>query len=160
MKRGHSFDVVLTMILFGVFALSVLMVLMMGAQSYQGVVTSMKESYEERTCLQYIATKINHYSGENAVTVTEFGDGSALALTETIGGNNYITYIYLYNGYAMELFCEEGINLSPSAGFTIMELEGLTVEEATPNLIYLTCTGSGGTADLFVGLHQGEGVLE
>lgn len=159
MKRGHSLDVLLTLVLFGVFTASVLMVLMMGAQSYQGVVTSMKESYEERTCLQYIATKVAHYSGTDAVTVTEYGDGSALALKETINDNEYITYIYLYQGQAMELFCESDVELDPEAGFSIMDVEGLTIESVSSQLLHLTCTGSGGTAELYVGLHLGEGDL-
>lgn len=159
MKRGHSFDVILTMLLFGVFTCSVLAVLMMGAQSYQGIATTIQESYEERTCLQYIATKITHFSGENAVTVTEFGDGSALALEQTINDNDYITYIYCYNGYAMELFCEKGVYLEPSAGFHIMEVAELSMVAVADNLIHLTCTGSGGSAELFVGL-RGEGGLE
>lgn len=159
MKRGHSWDVVLTMVLFGVFAGSVLLVLMLGAKSYQSVSASMKESYEERTCLQYIATKMGHYSGENAVSVVEFGDGSALALREDIEGCAYVTYLYLYDGYAMELFCEEDLNLAPDAGFYIMEVGDLAFAQVTDALVRLTCTGSGGTAQLYVGLHLGEGDL-
>ena len=160
MKRGHSLDVIMTMVLFGVFAVSILMVLMMGAQSYQGVVTSMKESYEEGTCLQYMATKITHYSGSDAVAVGEFGDGSALLLNETIDGCQYTTYIYLYQGQVMELFCEQGVDLEPEAGFFIMDVEGLTLELVSPQLLSMTCTGSGGTAQLYVALCLGEGGIQ
>lgn len=154
MKKGHSLDAVLTMMLFGLFTGCVLMVLMMGAQSYQGVSTTVKENYEERTCLQYIATKVNHYSGADAVAVTTFGDGAALALYETIDQCDYVTYIYFYDGQVKELFCEWDVVLEPEAGFTIMEVEALEIQAVSQGLISLSCTGSGGTAQLYVGLHQ------
>ena len=157
MRRGHSLDVLLSLVLFCLFAGSVLMVLMLGVESYQGVVQSMEDSYQERTCLQYIATKVNHYSGEHAVTVTQYGDGSALALCETIGGDAYVTYIYTHEGYMMELFCVSGADLDPSAGFKVMDVEGLEFTSVTDNLIYITCSGGGGTADVYVSLHSGEG---
>lgn len=159
MRRGHALDVVLSMVLFGLFAASILMVLMMGAQSYQSVVTSMEEGYEERTCLQYIATKVNHYSGTDAVEVTQFGEGSALALKETIDGYDYVTYIYFHEGQVKELFCECDVVLGPEAGFSVLWVEGFTVDAVDDNLLQLTCTGSGGTAQLFVGLSLGEGGL-
>lgn len=157
MRRGHSFDTVLTLALFGLLAGCLLMVLMLGAKSYQQVVSSMEESYEERTCLQYIATKINHYSGLDAVTVLEFGEGSALALEETIEGCDYVTYLYFYEGRMRELFCETDVELTPEAGFSIMEIQEFHVEEVSDNLLRLSCTGSGGTAQLYVGIHGREG---
>lgn len=156
MKRGHSLDAVLTLVLFSLFTGSVLMVLMMGIQSYQKVATSMKESYEERTCLQYIAAKVDHYSGPDAVTITTLGDGNALALKECIDGSEYITYIYRYNGMAMELFCENGADVTPDWGFPVMSIADLNLEKLTPDLLQISCTGSGGTASLIVELHRGE----
>lgn len=158
MKRGHSLDVVMTLVLFCLFTGSVLMVLMLGVQSYQGVVQSMQESYEERTCLQYIATKIDHYSGIDAVQVGTFGDGSALELHQTIEDCDYITYIYSYQGKAMELFCEHDADLEPEAGFAIMDVVALDVVEVSDDLLQISCTGSGGSASIYVGLHNGEEV--
>lgn len=159
MKRGHSIDVVMTLMLFGLFTASVLMVLMLGIQSYQGVVTAMEESYEERTCLQYIATKVNHYSGEGNVALTQFGDGTALALRETIDGDQYTTYLYHYDGVMMELFCEADATLDPDAGFFVLEMEEFEVTEVSDNLLSITCTGSGGSAQLYVALGEGEVAL-
>lgn len=159
MKRGHSLDVVMTLVLFCLFTGSVLMVLMMGVESYQGVATSMQQSYEERTCLQYIATKIDHYSGTDAVGVGAFGDGDALELRQTIDEIDYITYIYSYQGKAMELFCESDADLDPEAGFVIMDVEALELAQVRPDLLQISCTGSGGSASIYVGLHSGEGDL-
>lgn len=159
MRRGNSVVGIFAMALFGLFAASVLMVLMLGAKSYQGLVTTTKESYEERICLQYIATKVSHYSGDGAVSVTQFGDGGALVLKETLDGWDYVTYLYLHDGQVKELFCEADVELGPDAGFAIMDVEGLTIGLSQENLLYLTCTGSGGTAELYLEIQDGEGEL-
>ncbi len=159
MRRGHSMDTILTLMLFGLFTGCLLMVLMLGAQSYQKVVDTMEESYETRTCLQYIATKVSHYSGEGALEMIRFGEGNALALYETIDDCPYVTYLYLYDGQVMELFCEVDVELSPQAGFSVMAVDDLTIQQVNENLLYLTCTGGDRTAQLYldISLHSGEG---
>lgn len=160
MRRGHSLDTLMTLALFCLFAGSVVMVLMMGVESYQKVSTSMEQSYEERTCLQYIATKVAHYSGEGSVSLTQYGEGTALALEETFDGSAYVTYLYVWDGMAMEMFCEKGVDLDPATGFPIMDVSNLTMEEVTPELLRISCTGSGGTASVLVGLHNGQEVAQ
>jgi hypothetical protein len=158
MRRGHSIDTALTLVLFCVFTVSVLLVLMTGARSYSGVAASMRQSYEERTCLQYITTKLRHCSGAEAVSVAAFGDGPCLALQEQIDGTDYVTYIYLHEGMVKELFCESGVELGPEAGFVVMEVQTLVIEAASPKLLYISCTGpGGGSAETFVALRGGEG---
>lgn len=157
MRRGHSLDVVLTLVLFCLFTGSVLIVLMLGVQTYQGVVASMESSYQERTAVQYIATKVSHYSGEDAVSVTQYGDGSALALQEYFDGEAYITYIYTLDGMLMELFCASDVDLEPNAGFSVFPVEGLELELTTPDLLRIACTDDTGTTRVYVGLHNGEG---
>lgn len=158
MKRGHSFDTVMTLVLFSLFTGAMLLVLMLGVESYQGISASVEQSYQERTCLQYIATKVSHYSGTGAVSVTEFGDGTALVLQESFDGDLYNTYLYEYNGMAMELFCASDVDLGPEAGFEIMAVENLQVEAVTQSLLQISCTGSnGGIATQFVQVHGGEG---
>lgn len=157
MKKQHSFDAIMAMVLFGLFAGAVLMVLLMGTQSYQSVVATTDAGYEAEICLQYMATKAAHYSGEDAVTVVEFGDGSALALTETIDDCDYVTYLYLYDDHLKELLCEAGVTLGPEAGFSIMEAADLSVEQVTSGLLRLSCTEQDGTsAQLYIALHGGE----
>ncbi|MFI3312805.1 MAG: DUF4860 domain-containing protein, partial [Eubacteriales bacterium] len=143
-------------LLFGVFAGAVLMVLILGAQSYQSVEQSIESGYEARTCLQYIATKARHYSGEGSASVTTYGDGDALVLEETIDGFQYLTYIYTHNGHAMELFCEAGVTLEPDAGFVIVAVDDLDIQLVSDGLLHLSCTDDDGEAQLYLTLHTGE----
>lgn len=129
---------------------------MLGAQCYQRIVTTMEDSFETGTCLQYIATKVSHYSGEDAVQLTQFGDGTALALYETIDDCPYVTYLYLHDGQVMELFCEVDVDLPPEGGFPVMAVGDLTIQQVADNLLYLTCTGGDSTAQIYISLHSGE----
>ncbi len=158
MRRGHSLDTLLSLALFGLFAGCLLLVLMLGARSYQGVIDASEGSYAPRTCLQYIATKTSHYSGENAIALTQFGDGDALALYQEIDGCQYVTYLYLHDSQLMELFCEVDVALPPEAGFFIMEISQLQMTLVDDSLLSLSCEEDGISAQLYLQLHLGEGV--
>lgn len=159
MRRGHSLDTPLTLALFGLFTCCLLLVLMLGARSYQGIMEASEGSYTPRTCLQYIATKISHYSGENAVALTQFGDGDALALYQEIDGCPYVTYLYLHENQLMELFCGVDVVLSPEAGFFVMEISDLQIELVDDNLLSLSCEEEGVAAQLYLQLQLGEEVV-
>lgn len=152
MKKGHSLDVVASLVLFAFFSVSVLLVVMLGARSYQQVVQSIDESYENRTCLQYIVTKVSHYSGTDAVTITQFGDGDALVLQEEFDGELYTTYLYYYDGMLMELFCSAQVELLPSDGFSIVETDGFSIQTLAQNLLEITCTNQGQHTSVLVAL--------
>lgn len=157
MRKGHTIDIVFVLLLFCIFAASVLLVLLTGAGTYQGIAESMENHYQERTCINYIATKIRHYDTEGSVELVD-GTGDAaikLKLSETIDGTAYNTFIYYYNGMVMELFTEEGLEIDAGGGFEIIEAEGITFEMASDNLLRIECTGAGGTsAELFVSLRS------
>ncbi len=158
MRRGHGMESIATLVLFGLFAGSLLLTLLLGVKNYQQVVATMEDSYETATCLQYIATKVGHYSGEGHVSVTQFGEGSALALYETIDGTPYVTYLYLHDGQVKELFCEVKVDLEPEAGFSVMEMDQLTIQAVGDSLLLLTFAEEGNTAQLYVSLPGGGGI--
>lgn len=54
---NHTIDIVFILVLFCLFAASVLSVLLAGANGYQGIVDKMEGQYAERTCLSYLDAK-------------------------------------------------------------------------------------------------------
>lgn len=150
MRRTHIVDVVFTLVLFCVFVASVLMVLLSGAGVYRGIAETMEKSYEERTCLQYIEAKLRHFSGEGNIALTDFGDSSALMLSQEIEGTVYSTYIYYHDGVIKELFAESSLEFSPQDGLDIIRAQGISFDWVSENLIRIDCTGeSGGGAEIF-----------
>lgn len=156
MKRSAlTVDSVFTLVLFAVFAVTVLFVLMSGAGVYKDTQTVMTERYQERTCLSYITAKVNHYDETDKVYLTDTAGVKALAVDEQMGGVDYTTYIYCIDGEVREIMVEKDQPFKPEDGLLIVEAEKLDFVQKG-NLIKVICTGeSGKTA--FVTLHVASG---
>ncbi len=155
-RTSYTVDTVFVLVLFAVFAITVLFVLMSGAGVYKDTQSLMQERYEERTALSYITAKVNHSDTEGTIYVTEFGGLDALAFKAEVGGIDSVIYMYYYGGSIRELTCQEGANLQPSAGQEIIEASDLDFE-TDGDLITVTCTGTKGTT-ASVSLHVASGM--
>lgn len=145
-RKKHSIDVVFVLVLFCTFAVSVLMVLMVGASSYNHVTDLMDSNYEDRTGAGYIAEKVRHGDSCGSIGTGSFQGQQALILTQDIGGSQYATYIYYYDGCIRELFTETDNDLPPEAGEKIIEAAGFEVQEYDGGLIRVTCRMEDGSA--------------
>lgn len=145
MKHRHLVDTAFAAALFGGFVGLALLVLLCGAGAYRGIEADTSSHYTERTCLSYLAEKIRHYDRAGGVAVGKFAGSDALLLREDIGGTEYRTVIYWYDGMVMELFSEADAMLTPDSGTEILAAEELRITEED-GLIHLACTGSGGAA--------------
>lgn len=115
----------LTLLVFTLFALCVLLVLLSGARVYRNLVARGSESYEARTAVQYIATRVRQ--GET-VGVENFGGCDALVLREQINGRTYATRVYCHGGYLRELFSAEEARLAPEDGEKVIEAESVSFD--------------------------------
>ena len=114
-------------LLFAVFALCVLASLLSGAEIYRSVTQRDRDSYDRRTAVQYISTRLRQADARGAVAVEEYEGLDALVLTENINGRDYSTRVYCYDGYLCELFTAADNRLEPQAGERILPLEELTL---------------------------------
>lgn len=147
MKRYiHTADAVFALILFCAFAVSMLMVLMTGAQAYQGVRNRVENHYSEDTVVSYIAMKVRHYDAEDcSVTVGKIGDGDALLMSEFIAGSEYITAIYFHDGFVKEIYAEAGYEFTPDDGTEILAAQGIEVTKSGNGIVSVRCIGTGGS---------------
>lgn len=116
----------LPFVLFAVFALCIMAVLCSGARSYRTLTARDQQSYHRRTCVQYLSTRVRQAPSARALSLTRFGDGDALAITEEIGGERYTTLVYCSGGWLRELFTDDISCCSPQAGEPVMELRALS----------------------------------
>lgn len=141
----HEIDSVFVLLLFTLFAGCILMVLLLGASSYEGVVTRDAQAYDARTGVQYIAAKVRHGDEAGMVQVGSFSDRTdrtadeipTLYLRMQAEGEYYDTKIYYYNGYIRELLCPEDILLDPEDGQEVLAASSFFVEQEG-SLIYVT----------------------
>ena len=135
-----------TLIIFCVFAVSVLTVLMFGVGAYKNMTDISREGYDERVCLSYIWTKVKNGDAAEAVYVTDFDGLPALCIDEVYGGDKYHTVIYHYEGWVNELFYEDGLDFSPGDGMPVLKNEALSFERLEAGLIKI----SAGAESVFI----------
>ena len=136
--RGQRLDTVFVLIIFSVFAVSVLIVLMLGASIYRNISDVSNEGADERSVLAYIWTKSKNFNEAGMISVTGFHGMDVLAIIEVLGGMEYQTLVYYHDGWLCELFTEKGLGLSPGDGVRVMRLESLAFESVEYGLIRVT----------------------
>lgn len=157
MKRNgiqHHIDSLAPLLLFGVFSACVLAVLLTGAQAYRRLTGRDGESYERRTAVQYVATRVRQSDSLDSVAVEDFRGVPALVLLEEGG---YATRIYCYDGYLMELYAAQEDLMVPGDGERILEARGLELSLEEGLLTAVITDGTGEETSLYLSLRSGEG---
>lgn len=159
MKRQgtkHHMDALLMLLLFGVFAVCVLAVLLTGAKGYRGLTDRDRVAYDRRTCVQYIATRVRQGDVDGGVTVEPFGDTTALCMEQY----GFVTRVYWYDGYLMELYTFQDAELNPVDGEKIMPMESLSFTLDGGLLTAEIGSGEGVMDTLRLSLRSGRGAAE
>ncbi len=156
-KHGYHLEGLMALLLFGVFAVCLLIVLLTGADSYQGLTQRDRVSDNRRVCAQYLVTRVRQSDAAGAVAAGQFGGGDALLLSQSIDGQEYVTWIYVNDGYLMELFSAPDSGMAPEDGEKLMAAQALSVS-LTDGLLELSVTPEQGAAvELVLSLRSGEG---
>lgn len=157
--RKNHLEGFIVLLLTGVFAVCLMVVLLTGANTYQRLTERGKESYDRRTCVQYIATKVRQNDSADGVYTEHFGDGDALVLEENINGRTYLTRVYMHDGYLTELFSEKSAELSPRDGERIMKINAFNITH-DGGMLKIFCTDERGKdSSLSLLLRSGKGAL-
>lgn len=148
---GHMIDLLFTLALFLVFAVSSLMVVVIGADVYNKTAESMNENFNMQTSLLYVTQKIRQNDVEGSVLVESAGDRNAVVLENTYNETQYQTWIYYDEGSIKELFIQKGNEINLSAGQAIMPVNNFNIEKLDENLYELSTTDENGkTAELIL----------
>ncbi len=135
------------LLLFCIFAGSVLLVLLIGARDYQRLTERDQRGFDQRTAVQYLASRVRAADRARGVAVGPF-DGEnqeqTLFLYETVDGERYCTRVYCYDGYLRELFAGEEDSFSPEDGEKILKAQQLKLN-MTDHVLALSITAGDGT---------------
>lgn len=162
MKQPKPFiiDILFVLALFGVFTLSALMVVSIGAEVYRHTVADMDKNYELRTTASYLTEKVRQsdfFCDMDNISVSDFSGIQTLTLSREVDGEIFYTHLYYHDGYLKELFTRSENyldELSLGAGQKIMSLSDFTPKQIGDNLITLTFTTTGGRNEtLFLSTH-------
>jgi hypothetical protein len=160
-SNNHPSSVIFVLTLAGIFAASILMVLMLGVNVYGNLQQTAEQQFNDRVSFSYVATKIRTHDSENAIRVGEFAGASALFLDDEFYDEEFTTIIYTYNGWLKEIFTDkestldEDSWLTGSAGMQLLEIPYLSFEMKTETLLAITyLDGNGDRHQMFLNLRS------
>ena len=149
----HTIDGLAALLMFSVFAVSILIALVAGANAYARLTQRDRLSYDYRTCMQYIASQIHSNDG-GEVAVEAFGNEESIALAS----DACITRIYCYDGYLRELYSAADHAPNPEEGERILKAEKMEVS-LDGGLLSVTITANGKENTIRLSLRGEEGGL-
>ena len=135
MKKSNL-GFLLVLLVFAVFMVSILVVLLTGADVVQGITERDQKSYEQRTAVQYIASRVRQADQTGMIRVDSSETvGDRLVLVEEIDGILCETVIYCYDGYLRELFSVDGYDPGAEFGEKILPVERICATDCGAYLV-------------------------
>lgn len=156
MKQGRTQEHITSLaalLLLAVFAVSILLTLLEGADLYRRLTDRDRESWQARSAFLYLSTRLRQEDRLGAISVEEFDGRPALTLG---AGEEYVTRLYCYDGSLWELYSPAELELAQEDGERLLDLAGMepTLSEG---LLRLDLTGADGqTQQLTLALRGGE----
>jgi len=133
--KGRNIDTIFVLIVFSIFAFSVLMVLMLGASIYRNINDITRSEQHEHTAISYIWTKLKNFDEKDAISTGEFEGISAVFIDENINGTDFRTAIYVYDGWLLEHFSETSLEFSPQNGRQIVQSDEINFNNISNSII-------------------------
>ena len=127
-RLRHVVDFLFAAALFGVFLVSSVMVVAVGAGAYRSITGKAQEDSALRTSLSYVSEKLRQADSEGALSIGTVRDSISLALKQEYRGESYTTYIYEFDGSLCELFIRSDASAEPEYGTRLLELSDFQVE--------------------------------
>ena len=155
-SRKHPIDNIFTVVLLGFFLIFLLLMILFSTQAYRTAVAGNQENNNLYTASAYITAKFRQHDIDQTIS-TDTVDGSpAFCMTDTVNGQQYITYIYLKDHHLKELFTAAGNTPSAQMGTNIAELNDFQVQQETSGFYRITLKDPDGNTSSLL-LHSGLG---
>ena len=132
MNKEHAkqnISSLLALLLFAVFAVSILSVLLSGTQIYQRLTDRDNAAYTHRTAVQYLSTKVRQADCAQMIAVEDFCGATALVFSEELDGEVFDTRIYCRDGYLYELFSPASLDALPEDGEPLLPLRSMEISQ-------------------------------
>lgn len=137
-KQTRFLETIPNLLLFFLFTACMLATLLAGVQVYQRVSSVLDAQYSTATCINYISAKVRHYDKQDGIGIGKLDNVDALALYDSYDGEEYVTYIYSFDGYLMELFCSAEEDFLPQDGQQIMPIDDLKMD-LKKQMLFVRC---------------------
>lgn len=146
---------VCVLIVICIFGTSAMMLCSIGATVYKNIAKRNLESFELRTSLSYVKTKINQYDEEGRIDIREIDGVKTIVLSEEVDGEFFDTMIYFKDGKLFEMTGLRGLKFELENGFTILNVDYFDIEKEDNMIKLVARDSSDNTETLYVKLRTG-----
>lgn len=136
------------------FGISAMMLGSVGASVYKNIAERNLDSFELRTSLSYVKTKINQYDEVGKIAIEERDGIKMLILSEEVDGEIYDTSVYFNKGKLYEITGERGMKFKPDDGFAILSVDSFEITEKDGLVKLVTTNKDGESETLYVKLRN------
>jgi hypothetical protein len=144
-KRRLS-DLLMVLVLFAVYATGAVTLAAIGSNTYKHTTEAMQADYDTRTGVLYIAEKVRQNDVGGALSLREFGDSTALVLTEQITGKGYQTWIFVSGGQLCEIMIAPDAVLDTAQTQRIMPMQDMQLSLDSQGLLEVSLLAPSGVA--------------
>ncbi len=151
-QKNHTVDMLFTLSLFAVFALTSLMLVFFGTQVYEKIAMDMESEFTSRTAISYLKKQLNQNNVAGTISLGEIEGTEALMIMESLPEGDFVRYIYLHEGYLCELFTKADITPSKIAGQKMLEISEMTMNETDGLFTFTVADNNDSTLSLAVSI--------
>ena len=157
-ENRHMVDVLFVITLFFVFALSALTLVILGANVYKSTVNHMDSSFNTRTSNAYVLQKLRQNDDVGTISIMSQDGVEYIVMTKEVNDTLYNTYLYEYDGHLYELLERADMELDPSYGTLITDVDSFGVNQVNDSLYSFTIKPAGSPeTTLFISTHTQPG---
>lgn len=134
-SRYRSLDNIFILVLAGIFLLTSVALVVLGADIYKKTASANQDAYQIRTASLYFDQKIHSADANGAIELSALESGQqALVLKEA----DYETWIFLSDGQLREATVRSGTVVTESFGQPVLDLDSLEFLPLKNNLLRIT----------------------
>lgn len=153
-SRG-LWQLLLLLALLFILMISAFILTLMGADIYKKIAQDMESNFQRRIPLSYITGKIRGADEGGQASIQDKEGVEVLVLEENLEGIIYETWIYEWNGSLYEVLIEQGTPIDLKDGMSMIEIEGLKMQELQEGLFkFESADQAGGGLELVVSLRS------
>ncbi len=153
-NRRHIVDLLFIVALAGVFALSSLLIVVLGINIYKESFTRAQSTASLRTGMFYVCEKIRQSDGGGTVRLAQAEDAPALVVYQTLNETQYETWIFSSGGAVREVTVNAGSAVTKTDGQKIIDAQNLSFTRVG-NMLQITASDeNGGDFDVMINIMQ------
>lgn len=124
----HSMQGVFVFVLLGLFAVMSTLMVLLGAQMYRNTVDHTVQNNGSRVLGAYVRSMVRAGDAMGAVKIEKHDGVKALAMYDEYDGDEYVTWLYCYDGSLYEQYTSRGDDFEPEAGTAICGVKAFAPE--------------------------------